>query len=57
MKVFVQLTQEKVVDGVIVKAIYYQCRVKETSQLEAAAKVASRGFYGLMPVFIFKGNN
>ena len=43
MKVTIKLAKNK----------FYTCRVKETSQLEAAAKVASRGFYGLMPVFSF----
>ena len=44
MKVHVKLAQGK----------YYHCRVKETSQLEAAAKAALKGqFYGLIPVFKF----
>ena len=33
-------------------------RVKADNQLDAAACVAAANrFYGLMPVFIFKGNN
>lgn len=45
MKVKVRLTKGK----------HYNCRVKATNQLDAAAEAALKGgFYGLIPVFYFK---
>ncbi len=44
MKVAVKLANGK----------YYHCNIKESNQLEAAAKAAVKGqFYGCLPVFLF----